>query len=160
MLELGGKINAPYTYKAWFQTLGYRHISVDWNGEHGALPIDLRHPLSLGTFWMVTNIGTSEHVEVQEAVWRNMVEACHDGSVLISTLPIAGGKDWWWHGVAYPEQAFYVSLAALNGFELERLYTVGDVGRRMWFARLRKVGGPIPFAMPTGEIYVNVVRPR
>lgn len=159
-LELGNKKNGPFIYKEAFEQLGYRHVSVDWNGENGALPFDLRHPISLGTFDLVTNFGTSEHVDSQEGVWQNMVSACHDGSVLISTVPIPGGKDWWWHGIAYPEQAFYVALAALNGFEIERLYTVGDVGRRMWFARLRKVGPPTPFCMPTGEIYNNVIRAR
>lgn len=159
MLELGGKINAPFTYKAFFQSLGYRHVSIDWNGDHGALALDLRHPISLGQFDMVTNIGTSEHVDSQEGAWHNMVDACGEGSVLICTTPLPGGNDWWWHGVSYPEQAFYVSLAALNGFELERLYTVGEVGRRMWFVRLVR-HTVTEFVMPTGEIYQNVIRPR
>ena len=45
MLEFGGKVNGEAgTYKAFFEKLGYRHVSLDWNGEHGALKRDLRQP--------------------------------------------------------------------------------------------------------------------
>ena len=104
MLELGNKKNARLglTYKAFFQSLVFRHISVDLNGEDGALKRDLCRPLDLGTFDMVTNIGTSEHVENQEAVWRNMLEALHIGSVFLSATPLPG--DWLGHGHFYPSE--------------------------------------------------------
>ena len=119
MLELGGKINAPYTYKAFFQRLGFAHLSVDWNGQHGAIKRDLREPLELGQFDMVTNIGTSEHVDKQAGVWRNMLEAMHVGSVLLCTTPKPG--HWTWHGWHHPHAEFYRELAALNGLDIERL---------------------------------------
>jgi hypothetical protein len=59
MLELGDKQDAGRVYKPWFESLGFRHVSVDINGLNGALPLDLREPLNLGTFDMVCNIGTS-----------------------------------------------------------------------------------------------------
>lgn len=168
MLELGGKINAPpearslpnsekreYTYKAFFERLGYQHISVDWNGDHGALPLDLRVPLNLGTFDMVSNIGTSEHVEDQEGVWRNLVAACAPASVLVSTTPLAGGQDWQWHGYFYPTAQFFTDLADLNGFRLDRLYENGEVPRRMTFCRMTRLV-VLPFSMPVGNMYRNV----
>jgi len=152
MLELGNKKNGTHTYKKFFTSLGYSHISVDWNGEDGALKLDLRKPLDLGTFDMVSNIGTSEHVNGQKEVWENMVNACHTGSVLVSTTPMFG--DWTWHGEWYPSREFYVELAEKNGFIVERLYLHGEAPRRMWFARLRRVAS-YEFDMPTAAIHFN-----
>ena len=134
MLELGNKKNGGRTYKAFFEAMGYHHVSVDWNGQDGALKRDLRLPLGLGTFDMVTNIGTSEHVSDQLGVWRNIVEACHERSVLICTTPYPG--DWTWHGDWYPQSEFYSQLAERNGFEIVRFYVAFDEPRRMWFVRM------------------------
>ena len=118
MLELGNKRRSPShkPYKAAFERMGIRHVSVDLNGEDGALPLDLRQPLNLGRFDMVTNFGTSEHVSEQEPVWRNIIEAC--GKVLISMTPFTG---WENHGIHYPTREFYEELAKLNGFKIEKL---------------------------------------
>ena len=152
MLELGCKINAPHTYKAFFEKLGFRHISVDWNGQHGSLIKDLRKPLGLGTFDMVSNIGTSEHVDEQEPCWRNILEAMHVGSVLVSTTPMPG--DWTWHGFHYPDDSFYLQLSEMNGLECERLYVSGVAPRRMWFFRATRVED-LPFQMPIVPIFRN-----
>jgi hypothetical protein len=50
MLELGDKINPAWsgehkTYKSHFESLGFRHVSIDWNGNNGAIARDLRKPL-------------------------------------------------------------------------------------------------------------------
>lgn len=145
MLELGNKKNREAIYKTYFESLGFRHVSVDWNGEDGALKMDLRKPLGLGTFDMVTNIGTTEHVDQQEPVWRNILEAMHVGSVLVSTTPKKG--NWQWHGIWYPTDEFYRKLAELNGLEVERLYVSGVYPREMWFCRVRRVEER-PFVMP------------
>ena len=155
MLELGGKQDAGRVYKPYFEALGFRHVSVDWNGQDGALKRDLREPLGLGTFDMVSNIGTTEHVDRQEPVWRNICEAMHVGSVLVSTTPIKG--DWWWHGDWYPSDEFYRDLAVLNGLQVDRLYLAGVAPRRMWFARMTRIE-PMSFRMPVGGIYRNVRR--
>ena len=44
MLELGGKwcSQANVTYKSVFEDMNFRHVSIDWNGDHGALVRDLR----------------------------------------------------------------------------------------------------------------------
>lgn len=128
MLELGGKQDNGNVYKRYFESLGFRHVSVDIAKqeveEWGALPLDLTQPLNLGTFDVVTNIGTSEHVsednwDGQVACWRNIVEACHVGSVLICDTPAPGG--WKDHGTWYPTREFYGALAAMNGFVMNRL---------------------------------------
>lgn len=155
MLELGNKKRPEGTYKAYFEALGYRHVSVDWNGQDGALKMDLRQPLKLGTFDMVSNIGTTEHVDVQEPVWRNICEAMHVGSVFVSTTPRPGY--WPRHGFWYPCIEFYQELAALNGMEVERLFYTPDdyLADPMVFARLRRVSDA-PFHMPAAKwLYHN-----
>lgn len=138
MLELGNKrgTDGPGdTYKGHFEALGIRHVSVDINGEDGALALDLREPLGLGRFDMVTNVGTSEHVDDQLPVWRNMVDAADRFLVCITPRP----GDWPGHGLFYPLPPFYQHLAADNGFRLERCYVAGPEGRAFVYARLRRV---------------------
>jgi hypothetical protein len=155
MLELGNKKNAPYTYKQFFEARGIRHVSVDWNGQDGALSLDLRKPLGLGTFDLVSNIGTSEHVDDQAGVWRNMLEAMHVGSILVCTTPLPGGHDWQWHGEFYPTAQFYGDLCSLNGLQIERIFVAGVEPRRMIFCRARRVQ-LVAFVMPKNGMYVNV----
>jgi hypothetical protein len=158
MLELGNKRKGDFVFKAFFEGRGFRHVSVDTNGLDGAIPLDLRQPLNLGTFDMVTNFGTSEHVsekdyEGQVQCWRNIMEAMHVGSVLVSVTPMPGSHPN--HGTWYPHKEFYRNLAALNGCELERLYDSveqpnGAPKHQLHnFARMvrREL---VPFEMPTG----------
>ncbi len=148
MLELGNKRNTHGVFKTHFEALGFRHVSVDLNGRDGALALDLMQPLQLGQFDMVTNFGTSEHVERQEPCWRNIVEAA--GNTIISTTPLPG--EWAVHGRWYPTQDFYIALAALNGFEVERLYVGGlKAGRLNMCARLVRKSSP-PFVMPPAAL--------
>jgi len=155
MLELGNKINHKMVYKNVFESLGFRHVSVDMNGLNGALPLDLRFPLNLGTFDMVTNIGTSEHVSENDYAgqimcWRNIVEAMHIGSVLVSLGPKKGAQKWHNHGRWYPQQLFFMELAVLNGMEAERIYADGN----QVYARLKKTED-VEFQMPDIGMYRN-----
>lgn len=159
MLELGNKRTTidkakgiRITWKSYFSEMGFAHTSVDWNGMDGALQMDLREPLNLGTFDYVTNIGTSEHVDRQEPVWRNMLEAMHVGSLLVSTTPFPG--DWGWHGFWYPEMEFYESLADLNVLEIQEQRIYNDPPRRMIGIRAVRMF-PQPFEMPKGNMYRN-----
>jgi len=149
MLELGNKRNPDGVWKAACQSLGIAHTSVDWNGLDGALKLDLRKPLNLGRFDMVTNFGTSEHVSEQEPCWRNMHEAVRVGGWLLGLTPYPG--DWSWHGEWYPTREFYESFAALNCYEIERLYVNREPPRRNWYFRLRKVTES-EFLMPGGIV--------
>lgn len=149
MLELGNKKNGDRTYKRYFESLGFAHTSIDWNGQDGALKMDLMRPLDLGTFDVVSNIGTTEHVVKQEPCWRNVCEAMHVGAVLISTTPKPG--HWSWHGENYPTDEFYRQLALLNGLEISRLYESGETPRKMWFCRATRVKD-VPFCMPDEKL--------
>jgi len=165
MLELGGKINKPFTYKAYFQALGFEHISIDWNGDHGALVRDLRKPLwdEFGQFDMVTNMGTTEHVtgpNGQAGVWENIHMMTKVGGVYVGQTPYHDGKSWWWHGEYYPKEEFYEAFSALNGWEIEHLYIDREIPNQNLYCRMMKTED-LPFWMPdTGLIKRNNRRPR
>ena len=162
MLELGGKVNAGVTYKGWFESLGFRHVSIDWNGEHGALVRDLRIPLwsELGQFDMVTNIGTSEHVGDQRGVWENIHMMTKAGGIYVGQCPYHDGQSWWWHGEWYPTEEFYQSFAELNGWTIERMGRGKEPPHENLYVRMAK-GKDCPFVMPDlSLIKQNKMRPR
>ena len=155
MLELGNKKVVRHErtvllYKDYFESLGMQHTSVDLNGEDGALALDLRQPLGLGTFDMVCNMGCSEHVTDQVGCWRNVLEAMHVGSVLASSTPLPG--DWSYHGFYHPSVSWYEELARLNGLEVEELYVFDKAPRRSIGIRAKRVEDR-PFTMPTLAIH-------
>lgn len=162
MLELGGKINAPFTYKAYFEAIGFEHISIDWNGQHGALKRDLRNLLrdELGQFDMVSNMGTTEHVSGQAGVWANIHMLTKIGGVYVGQTPYHDGKSWWWHGEYYPTEAFYESFAELNGWQIERLYRDRKPPNENLYCRMIRVDDKA-FTMPDPAlIHYNVRRSR
>jgi SAM-dependent methyltransferase len=165
MLELGNKRNqqfanagkSPYSYKHYFESLGMDHTSIDWNGLDGALKLDLREPLSLPPFDMITNIGTTEHVDNQEGVWRNIHNLCKVGGVIASWTPLEG--DWWWHGVYYPRPEFFEQFKE-NGYEIEMLDVACEYPNRVIRARLKKIAHN-DFWMPADmTIFHNKMRAR
>lgn len=159
MLELGNKRNEHGTYKAWFESIGIQHTSVDWNGQDGALPLDLRRPLGLGQFDMVTNIGTTEHVSDQAAVWNNIHQACRPYGYIVSITPMPG--DWWWHGEWYPWPAFFSLFADLNGYRILKQGIGRQHPNRNVCVLLWKNEHRDEFTMPPEHyLYRNPVRPR
>lgn len=148
MLELGNKRNSGGTYKAAFTAAGIDHTSVDWNGLDGALPLDLTKPQweQLGQFDVVTNFGTTEHVEDQDAVWENIHRCTRQGGLLICMTPYPG--DWTWHGDWYPTEDFYRQFAAWNGYTIERLYIGREAPRRNWYVRMVRYGDVEAYTEP------------
>ena len=154
MLELGNKKTRGKVWKPYFEALGIRHVSVDLNGRDGALKKDLQLPLDLGTFDMVTNFGTTEHVADQEPVWRNIHNACE--RVLVCATPRPG--HWKEHGRFYPTVQFYLTFASLNGFRVDRLVIGPKLDgreRELITVRMERERWP-EFRMPDEDlIYVN-----
>jgi SAM-dependent methyltransferase len=163
MLELGNKRNGDAIYKAFFEELGFRHVSVDWNGLDGALKRDLRLPLwdELGQFDMLTNIGTTEHVEGQAGVWENIHRMVKPGGFYCGLTPYPDGKSWWWHGEHYPTEAFFESFARLNGWVIEKMYKDRPEPYCNLYVRMHKIHGEMDFTMPDlALIHRNVIKPR
>jgi hypothetical protein len=153
MLELGNQIMwQPHvhgafpevpdvrTAKEWFEGLGVAHVSVDLNGQDGALALDLTTPGLMpewrGTFDIVTNEGTLEHLQSLSGILeclKNVHEWTRRGGLMVHALPPPPTKDrpgWRGHCRAFFEEGFPKRLAKENGYrvvlaERQRLDTLG-----------------------------------
>lgn len=115
MLELGAQnIYFGEKYgefaKPYFESLGIEHVSVDLNGEGGAIVRDLTNSLDLGIFNVVTNAGTSEHTSDLYECFKNMWDACEEGGYIVCENPKTG--NWPGHGNYYMTMDFYRKFPA------------------------------------------------
>jgi len=101
MLELGDQvlknmkhITSAKTGKEYYESKGVLHTSIDLNGKRGALKIDLSKPIDKpewkNHFDIITNLGTTEHVEPQSSQYI-CFKSIHDflrvGGIIIHVLP-------------------------------------------------------------------------
>ena len=105
MLELGDQVIdheaiPEKTGKQYYENRGVLHTSFDLNGQNGALRVDLsrriRKPAWLGAFDIITNAGTTEHVEPFEAQYicfLNIHNCLRGGGVAVSIVPDVGELD-------------------------------------------------------------------
>ncbi len=147
MIELGDQVvlagDGPIgerTGKAYFQNRGVKHLSIDLNGRHGSIRCDLAHPVLrrewIGAFDVVTNAGTTEHVEPYEAQYECFKNA-HDLLAVrgiavhivpdIEELELRGR--WRNHCRYYYSQDFFQMLAERNGYRLVSSKVVGGLRR-------------------------------
>ena len=133
MLELGnqiireGKIR-EITGKAYYSNRGVSHISIDLNGQDGALKVDLSKPIKnkewFNHFDIITNAGTTEHVEpriAQYVVFMNIHNFMKVGGIAIHLVPDINelelkGK-WKNHSKNYYSSNFFQMLAENNSYE-------------------------------------------
>ena len=118
--------------KPYLEFFGVRHVSFDTNNRSGALPWDLSVPIdserlydstgiALGEFDIVTNFGTSEHVDApsQLPVFRNAHHLCRFGGLMIHSVPRAGTCEG--HGCWKYTGDWFEQLAELQGYRVEYL---------------------------------------
>lgn len=148
MLELGNKKNDNGVYKHYFRELGFTHVSIDWNGDDGALALDLRDRIEMDPFDIITNFGTTEHVSNQYAVWENIHRLVKVGGIMVSTTPLPG--DWLHHGEYYPTTEFFREFP---GFKIEKIGIERTAPRRLVCVRMRKIKNT-EFHLPD-HIYYN-----
>lgn len=128
MLELGDQVikeTEPIeqkTGKDYFSHLGYNHTSVDLNGDHGAIVKDLTKEEQFlewyNYFDIVTNAGTTEHVEPydkQYECYKILHNVAKVGAVTIHLIPDVDERDnkgiWWKHCHYYYSYDFFEMLA-------------------------------------------------
>lgn len=120
------------TGKEYFTNLGYRHTSIDWNGQDGALPLDLTQsiedPSLVGQFDVLTNSGTTEHVTDQYACFRNLHRLVKPGGVLVHLNPMTGS--WPGHGIHYYTFDFHLRLAAACGYQILKQSDISAKGEQ------------------------------
>lgn len=134
MLELGDQIiNDPRikeaTGKEYFQSRNITHVSVDFNGLHGSLMLDLRKPDQFQKFFnyfdVITNAGTTEHVDPKETQYEcfNILHDClKQGGIMVHVVPdfdeLKKFGAWKYHCNNYYTIKFFEMLAAECAYEL------------------------------------------
>lgn len=94
------------------------HISIDINAQHGAIPLNLAALIDKWSnyFDLVTNYGTTEHVNNQFEVFRNIHNFTKVGGAMIHTVPIVGG--WAKHCSIHYEPYFFTDLAIILNYRV------------------------------------------
>ena len=144
MLELGNQIirNTEYikekTGKEYYTNRGVFHISIDLNGQNGALMLDLSKPLRkrewINYFDIITNSGTTEHVEPRKAqydVFKNIHECMKVGGISIHLIPdileLEMKGKWKSHCKNYYSKEFFLFLAKYNNYEIIELKIINGL---------------------------------
>ncbi|MFX1388570.1 MAG: hypothetical protein ACFE9Z_00735 [Promethearchaeota archaeon] len=98
------------------------HISLDLNGLNGALIVDLNHPLHksfFNRFHLITNYGTTEHVNNQYQVFKTIHDICKVNGIMIHVLPIP--KNWVNHCRYYYPRSFFNELANNCNYKIQKI---------------------------------------
>lgn len=137
--ELREKFGTKSVHK-WLEDIGTDVVTVDKNGLDGALRLDLEKPLRkhIGTFDVIIDGGTTEHVKDHMACFKNVHEICNTGGLMFHMLPLEGH----WRGHChhrYTEQ-FFRGLATAYSYSVVdiRINTYMGPGKHLVFACLRK----------------------
>ena len=95
------------------------HISLDLNGWYGSLKVDLCRSTPkqlLNRFNLITNYGTTEHVNNQYQVFKNIHDMCKVNGVIIHALPVL--NHWVNHCRYYYSHIFFTELANLCNYKI------------------------------------------
>lgn len=126
MAELGNQyfrddvLGTEVSAKLVFEAMGVDHTSFDLNGKDGAITGDLSKPFEGGLhsqFDLVTNFGTSEHVEdSQYWCWGNIHSLCEYDGYMIHAIPEIGS--WPRHGKWHYDMDRVLRLANACEYEV------------------------------------------
>jgi SAM-dependent methyltransferase len=95
------------------------HVAIDLNGKDGAMPLNLDDPVPfvfVDQFDVITNYGTSEHVNDQYHLFKNAHDMCRVDGIIINIVPREG--HWPGHCRHYYTERFTQSLAEACGYEM------------------------------------------
>ena len=114
-----GKEYKKCTSKEWFENNGALHASFDLNGKDGAFPLDLCEPVPaefLSKFNLISNYGTTEHVENQEMVFKNIHDLAVPNGFMVHSIPLVGF--WKGHCPFHYKENFPERLCEMNEYRL------------------------------------------
>lgn len=117
--ELGNMSYRGKPAKWLYQKKGVQHTSIDINGLMDSLPLNLDKPVPrnlVNKFDVITNYGTTEHVDNQYWVFRNIHEMAKVGCIMIHGLALIG--NWPRHCRYYYSKSFFEGLSNLCGYEI------------------------------------------
>jgi SAM-dependent methyltransferase len=125
---------------------GLDYLAVDAPGEAEARDFvigrDLNYPVDVGTFDIVTNFGTSEHVFNQAAIFQSIHDASSE--YMVHALPGAM-RD---HGLFGYSNKFFAELARANNYEIVAYGDVIDADTERMVAVCFRKANNDPFAFP------------
>lgn len=125
MFEFGDQIayyhNGTFNVsKYYFESLGINYTSLDLCGLNESLKRDITESLDdLGEFDIVTNFGSSEHVEPFEKqydTFKNLHKLCKKGGFIVHQIPPIG--HWLEHGPIHYSDDFFKKLAWKNSYDV------------------------------------------
>lgn len=114
--------------KYFFEFLKIEHTAIDYNGNDGALPYDVREPLKhkLPKFNVITNVGFSEHVGEscnidslipgQYAFFKNIHDLGDIDTLYYHCVPLT--RNWYKHGVCDYSLEFFNELCSVNNYKI------------------------------------------
>ena len=115
--------------KSVFKKMGFDHTSFDMNGKDKSIKIDLSKKINIKkykkAFDIITNSGTSEHIEPlssQYECFLNMHLCCKVGGLFIHMVPKQG--TFMNHSHYYYNKGFFRNLAKLNKYKIIFLETL------------------------------------
>lgn len=145
MLELGNQhigedegTIPERTGKEYYVNRGVMHTSIDLNGRDGSLKIDLSKLIKnedwLNHFDIITNSGTSEHIEPKKAQYvcfMNIHNCLKVGGIAVHLVPDMDElekKDCWKkHCNNYYSHEFFKMLARNNNYKLVSLKVINGL---------------------------------
>lgn len=111
----------------YFTKLGHSVRVIDITGCQGSEVYDLREPFDIGTFDIVADHGSLEHVSGNYyQAHRNIHNATKVGGIIIHENPKTG--NWPGHGCNYVDMDFYIKLADLCNYEILELTEEAAMG--------------------------------
>lgn len=159
--ELGDQFVSGLTPKPareFYQRLGCsRYVAIDGNGK-GTVTADLNLPLTplkLGTFDLVTDFGTGEHVFDQAQVWRTIHELTKPGGYIAFDRPHQGYTK---HCFYLVTESLLLDLAEANGYIVTKLKRTET--ERGWLIRgvFQRPYAPAGFRYPQQGRYQTTLR--
>jgi len=130
MIELGDQVCVGMqsaTGKEYFTKCGFEHVSIDLNGNHGALALDLTQPELFSEFYgyfdVLTNSGTSEHVLDQAAVFEICDKVLKPGGLAIHIVPDVSARETTWkgHSPHYYDASIFEAMSQFTIQKIELL---------------------------------------
>lgn len=128
ILELGNQImnledTQGVSAKRFYSEMGFAHTSIDQNGKDEALNLNLSSEIKdkrIDTYDLITDMGTTEHVEDLYNCLLNVYNACHEGTIIIHKNPKTGNFPN--HGNHFFTLEFWKQYAWMVGYEVVELY--------------------------------------
>lgn len=126
-----GKTARPRCQRDFYSIFGaasYR--SIDLGDPRADFPLDLNLPVppSTGTYDVVTNFGTTEHVFNIGQTFANIHALLKVGGIQIHTLPAYGYID---HGFYNIHPSVYLDMARANAYDVVDVLYIDNINTRM-----------------------------